>query len=340
MNKKQVDNIIDCDEDYQDSSVKEENKYRYYVKSILSESLMCYNSNKKGFIYKCFSSDEECVSDTTKCGCLGEVEKWNGYCYSKNYHPINSVSNNKVKVTCVNKLKVKYPTKEVYQCEDGTCRFSKEECSTEFECPLGYRPCGVKCILLSESCSAQSTCSSDEVLCWDLSCAKNYDLCPTRITCPKGKVLCPDGSCQSTGHCAQPTTRSCSTGQYQCPDFSCVSSKDDCKKNPVCDVGLSLCENGLCQESCQEITQPENKFRCSNGKYVDNSKLCPSDIFVPSGYVKCPNGGIATSFNDCEYVQGGLSISCPNSKPILCPDLSCVTKSSECNTDYIPSCPA
>ena len=45
MNKKQVDNIIDCDEDYQDSSVKEENKYRYYVKSILSESLMCYNSN-------------------------------------------------------------------------------------------------------------------------------------------------------------------------------------------------------------------------------------------------------------------------------------------------------
>ena len=340
MNKKQVDNIIDCDEDYQDSSVKEENKYRYYVKSILSESLMCYNSNKKGYIYKCFSSDEECVSDTTKCGCLGEVEKWNGYCYSKNYHPINSVSNNKVKVTCLNKLKVKYPTKEVYQCEDGTCRFSKEECSTEFECPLGYRPCGVKCILLSESCSAQSTCSSDEVLCWDLSCAKNYDLCPTRITCPKGKVLCPDGSCQSTGHCAQPTTRSCSTGQYQCPDFSCVSSKDDCKKNPVCDVGLSLCENGLCQESCQEITQPENKFRCSNGKYVDNSKLCPSDIFVPSGYVKCPNGGIATSFTDCEYVQGGLSISCPNSKPILCPDLSCVTKSSECNTDYIPSCPA
>ena len=124
------------------------------------------------------------------------------------------------------------------------------------------------------------------------------------------------------------------------PDFSCVNNKKKKKKNPVCDVGLSLCENGLCQESCQEVTQDENKFRCSNGKYVDNSKLCPSEIFVPSGYIKCPNGGIALSYNDCIFVQGGLEITCPNIKPILCPDLSCVSKSSECNTNYIPTCPA
>ena len=107
---------------------------------------------------------------------------------------------------------------------------------------------------------------------------------------------------------------------------------------------MSLCENGLCQKSCQEVSEPEDKYRCPNGKYVENSKLCPSDIFVPDGYVKCPSGGIAKDNDACQYVQGGLSITCPNTKPILCPDLSCVSKSSECNlynseTDFIPKCP-
>ena len=337
MNKKQFDNIIDCD--------GEEPTYRDFLREILTDSFMCYDTKETGFLYKCSSSDENCVSNTVDCDCLGSNEKWNGYCYSSAVNPIESVKNNKAKVTCKNKLKAKNPLAEIYECGDGSCRFRPEECNTAFECPLGYRSCGNKCILLNEpSCAIQDSCSSDQVLCWDLSCAKNYDLCPTRITCPAGKVLCPDGSCQLTGHCLQPATRTCSSGQYQCPDFTCVANKDDCKKNPVCEVGLSLCENGLCQKSCQEVSEPEDKYRCPNGKYVENSKLCPSDIFVPDGYVKCPSGGIAKDNDACQYVQGGLSITCPNTKPILCPDLSCVSKSSECNlynseTDFIPKCP-
>ena len=331
MDKKQVDNIIDCDD--------KEKKYRDFVKNILGEEFTCAES-QNGYVYKCSSTEENCVSDTTTCGCSEETfTKWNGYCYSNYNNPISSVQKNKEKITCLNKIKSQDPSTEVYLCDDGTCRFNKEECTTEFQCPLGYRSCGNKCILLSEPCLIQETCTSGDVLCWDLSCAKNYDSCPTRITCPKGKVLCPDGSCLSPGHCIQPLKRTCENNQYQCPDFSCVNNKDDCKRNPVCDVGLSLCENGLCQKSCQEISEPENKFRCSNGKYVDNSKLCPSDLFVPSGYVKCPNGGIASSINDCQYVQGSVSISCPNTKPVLCPDYSCVEKSSECRLDYIPKCP-
>jgi len=333
MNKKQYDNIIECD--------SKEPTYKDFVREILTDSFMCYDTKKTGFIYKCSSSDEQCVSNTVDCDCLGSNEKWNGYCYSSSVNPIKSVESNKEKVTCKNKIKAKNPLAEVYECGDGSCRLRPEECNTAFECPLGYRSCGNKCILLNElSCAIQDSCSSDEVLCWDLSCAKNYDLCPTRITCPAGKVLCPDGSCQLTGHCLQPATRTCSSGQYQCPDFTCVANKDDCKKNPVCDVGLSLCENGLCQKSCQEVSEPDDKYRCPNGKYVDNSKLCPSDIFVPSGYVKCSSGGIAIDNDECQYVQGGLSITCPNTKPILCPDLSCVEKSSECKTEFIPKCPA
>ena len=341
MNKKQVDDLINCDEvDKTETEFEKKYKYRAFLRDILGESFICNeNENPTALLYKCFSSDTECIADTTKCGCLGNSVKWNGYCYSTQSNPIELVNSNKQKITCLNKIKAKNPTAQVYLCEDGTCRFNPEECNTIFECPFGYRSCGNKCILLSESCLVQTSCSYQEVLCWDLSCAKNYDLCPTRITCPKDKILCPDGSCQLTGHCTQPLTRFCNEGQYQCPDFSCVNNKDDCKKNPVCEVGLSLCENGLCKDSCQNITEPENKFRCQNGKFVDNSKLCPSDIFVPSGYIKCSNGGIARNRDECEYVQGGLSITCPNTKPILCPDLSCVSKSSDCNINYIPTCP-
>ena len=204
---------------------------------------------------------------------------------------------------------------------------------------MGFKVCGVKCILLNEICKESVSCSSDEVLCWDLSCAKGYDLCPTRITCPEDKVLCPDGSCQKSGYCIQPVKRTCEKNQYQCPDFSCVFSKSDCKKNIVCDPGFSLCEDGQCKESCDETEIPSNKYRCSNGLYVDNSQLCPSDMFIPQQYVKCPNGGVALNIESCIYVQKGISITCPKSKPILCPDFACVEKSSDCSQN-IPTCPS
>ena len=201
MDKKQVDNLIDCDD--------KEKKYRDFVKNILGEEFTCAES-QNGYVYKCSSTEENCVSDTTTCGCSEETfTKWNGYCYSNYNNPISSVQKNKEKITCLNKIKSQDPSTEVYLCDDGTCRFNKEECTTEFQCPLGYRSCGNKCILLSEPCLIQEACTSGDVLCWDLSCAKNYDSCPTRITCTKGKVLCPDGSCLSPGHCIQPLKRIC-----------------------------------------------------------------------------------------------------------------------------------
>ena len=59
MNKKQVDDVIDCDE--QD--------YRNFIKDILGEIYTCTDDNtEKGFLYKCFSTDENCETDTTKSG--------------------------------------------------------------------------------------------------------------------------------------------------------------------------------------------------------------------------------------------------------------------------------
>ena len=325
LDRRQVDAIEEC---YSP-------EYLEFLIKLLGESNIAHEENATLFI--CPSNNSNLVSHTKDCGCPNNAESWNGFCYLKDYNPINQINSNKI--TCLTKLKINNPDVYAVKCKDGTCRFTEEECNTIFECPIGFMPCGIKCILMNETCDEKVTCNNDEVLCWDLSCASGYDLCPTRITCPKDKVLCPDGSCKESGHCIQPAKRTCEKNQYQCSDFSCVSNRNDCTKNKVCEPGLSLCENGACQESCQEIEIPNDKYRCPNGEYVESSQLCTSDIFVPVNYVKCPNGRIAMNLDSCQYVQKGLSITCPKTKPILCPDFSCVTKSSECSS-YIPSCPS
>ena len=329
MDRRQVDKIEECTND----------EYIEFLIELLGDSNIASDEGnvQNSTLFKCPSDDSFNVSHTKDCGCPNNADSWNGFCYLKDYNPINQI--NSKKITCLTKLKINDPDIYVVKCEDGSCRFNEEECNTVFECPIGYIPCGIKCILINETCDEKVTCNSDEVLCWDLSCATGYDLCPTRITCPINKVLCPDGSCKESGHCIQPAKRTCEKNQYQCSDFTCVSNRNDCTKNKVCEPGLSLCENGVCQESCQEIEIKNDKYRCSNGEYVESNQLCPSDMFVPVNYVKCPNGRIAMNLESCEYVQKGLSISCPKTKPILCPDFSCVSKSSDCSS-YIPSCPS
>ena len=325
MDKRFVNEVKDC----------QSPDYKNLLIDILGESYVCSDGNTEGKLYKC-TDDSKCVLHTNECKCESEFEEWNGYCYKSGSNPVKSIDEKKV--TCMTKLKSKDANTTAVECGDGSCRLNENDCKTKFECPIGFKVCGVRCILLSETCLETASCSKDEVLCWDLSCAKGYDLCPTRISCPENKVLCPDGSCQKAGHCLQPVQRTCSKNQYQCPDFSCVASKSDCKKNIVCEPGLSLCEDGKCQESCSETTSHNDKFRCSNGEYVENSQLCPSDMFIPQQYVKCPNGGVALNYELCSYVQRGISITCPKSKPILCPDFACVEKSSDCSPN-VPTCP-
>ena len=311
-------------------------EYRDLLKDILGDDYMC-DTTTGAALYKCNKEDKNCVSHTNGCKCSND--EWNGFCYDNTSNPIKQVDKNKQLVTCLSKIKASNPDSNAVICQDGSCRMNAEECNTTFECPIGFRVCGTKCILLGETCSETNTCESGEVLCWDLSCAMGYDLCPTRITCPTNKVLCPDGSCQEKGHCIQPNQRTCGENEYQCSDFSCVSSRSDCPKNKVCGVGLSLCDNGKCQEFCKNNTDSNaNKYHCSNGDYVDNLQQCPASMFTPTNYVKCPDGGMAINLDSCAFIQKRINIVCPKDKPILCPDYACVSKSSECST-YIPTCP-
>ena len=351
---KKVEDCIDSD-------------YKTLLNDVLGEDLVC---DDDAAIYRC-GYNGTCASHTNECGCLDGLEEWNGYCYPSTANPITLID--KKKVDCDSLIKMVDESAEPVVCQDGTCRSSEDECNTEFECPLGFKACGVKCILLWADCNEEvPTCPKGEVLCWDLTCAKGYTKCPTRMSCPKGKVLCPDKTCQDKGHCLQPDKRTCGENEYQCPDFSCVESKSECKKNTVCGLGKSLCEDGECRDSCQEVVKEEekekekekeketekepekeketekekekedNKFLCPNGEYVDDPKDCPentaTNMIDLSDYIKCPSGGYAVDSDSCKFIQKRLAVTCPSSKQILCPDYECVRDDSECSK-YIPRCP-
>jgi hypothetical protein len=327
LDGRKVDKIDDCDTE----------EYKLFVKELFGESYLCDTAQTGGKVFKCPNSDK-CVAHTLDCGCPTNTENWNGFCYPKDNNPIKKVDSNKI--TCMAKIKINNHETETVKCDDGTCRAFESECNTQFECPIGYMPCGVKCILLNETCNEKITCSNEkDVLCWDYTCASSYDECPTRVTCPKNKVLCPDGSCQDSGHCPQPKNITvCEKTEYQCPNFDCQASKNDCVKNKACQPGQSLCEDGKCQQACQEVVIPTGKYRCPNGDYVDDISLCSSVMILPTNYVNCPLGGIAINNEECKFVQQAVEVVCPTSKPLLCPDFACVTKSEDCSK-YIPSCP-
>ena len=84
---------------------------------------------------------------------------------------------------------------------------------------------------------------------------------------------------------------------------------------------------------------PDNSLLSPKTNIRTLAEVYSTEMYTPSSYVKCPSGGIATSTNACTFVQGGAKITCPQKKSILCPDLKCVEKSSQCSSN-IPTCPS
>ena len=330
MNKYQVDNLEQCVND----------KYMELIKEIETGKYTCGTEDeiKKGKVFSCLiNNSTTCTYNTSYCDCESDYERINGYCYPKEIGPIDLASKNQNKINCLAILQGK-GINSAKQCKDGSCRINGEDCDTKFECPLGFKSCGNKCILLNEKCELSDTCTAKgQVLCWDYTCANSYSLCPTRKTCPPEKVLCPDGTCQTSGHCPQPINRKCTgDNKIQCPDFTCVKDINDCHKNKVCPIGQSLCEDDTCSDKC--ISDKNKGYKCSNGKYVNNSQLCPTEMYCPSEWIKCPEGGCAKSQEGCKFIKGYQNIVCPKNKPVLCPDYECVKTSNDCRTNY-PICP-
>lgn len=236
---------------------------------------------------------------------------------------------------------------DIVRCGDGSCRADKSFCPMEnskdelvtcpkakFRCENGACPNEEGLCLLSNGCYQSSenqykcisngACVRDEDECQELSlkfslangCPNEYPVkCPITqkcvitesdcqfydIGCNPGEILCPDGSCATN-------TRQCK-GKEPCSKegriFSCSKeSKADCADE------FKHCFN---KENCQ-IDSP---FRCISG----NCKKFPYSFFASED-----------NNNFCE-----IGIQCPEYKPYLCLDGSCVEKTSFCKS--LESCP-
>lgn len=296
-----------------------------------TERNSCKDSAKP--FYCKVNGEKICVEKVTECDCSSGFRKCNGMCLPEG---ANNFCLTPITTNCQRKLGLN----NFVSCPDGSCRTANSRCPNPLGCPLGYKPCGVGCIIRQETCTVKvPECKPHQVKCWDLSCANSIDNCPTGKTCKnQSDFICPDGKCvQDSTQCTQPP--SCTEAfSYLCPDFTCKKSKEDCNKRNVCLPGQSLCENNECSYDCSKtISCPADKYLCPTGQCVGNVMLCPTPISCPDGYIKCPSGSCALNFDQCNFVASTNRMSCPLDAPILCVDLSCVTDTSLCQR--VPKCP-
>lgn len=80
-----------------------------------------------------------------------------------------------------------------------------------------------------------------------------------------------------------------------------VTDSKFCKKNPICDIGKHLCDNGKCEYECSERKCPLKKYLCSNGFCAENSEKCSSIMYCPQGYIRCEN-------NSCAKIRKNVNI--------------------------------
>ena len=321
MDKKCVKSISECDQTF--------------MKNILGINY-CENVNEP---FKCnVNGEPKCVNDTKECDCPNQYQKCNGMCVP----PSLNYCENPIKSNCKTLLLGNFPNyTNIKECNDGSCSIDNK-CPNNITCPIGYIKCMNKCILLGSSCSIDSSSCLNEFKCWDGSCVDSLDKCPNRITCQNvNQYVCPDNSCvDEESKCYQPIQREKEKGEiFQCDDMTWVTDSKFCKKNPICDIGKHLCDNGKCEYECSERKCPLKKYLCSNGFCAENSEKCSSIMYCPQGYIRCENNSCAKNQKECKYNEGNNLITCPVNKPILCPDYSCVSESTGCNNIKFPICP-
>ena len=252
-------------------------------------------------------------------------------------------------------------------CADGTEAHSYDECKPLVPCPEGEERCqdGTCKANITEECSLGGKCPNGEIRCPNGSCAKKKSLCPVDNGCPEeSKYKCPGSGycvsdldicekyesefdesngcpherpykCPKTHNCVadneecEDLDSACSSGQYMCLDGFCSFNPDDCDLDEergvdcIIDGRVAYCNEDFGPDKCAITTgdcynilncKLNSPFRCANG----DCKRYPSK---------------SSSSNVCD-----IAISCPNYKPYLCADGSCVEKSSFCKS--YSGCPA
>ena len=238
---------------------------------------------------------------------------------------------------------------ETVRCGDGSCRIEKSHCprlndSQELDtCPEGTIRCDngacsnekKQCLLSNgcyESSENQYKCISNG------ACVKDEDECEELTT----KFNLANG-CQN-----EYPIKCLGTGK-------CVTTESECTKYNGCEQGQILCEDGTCVDHIRKCTgtkcdiKSEKFFTCpkeSDVKCADKFTHCYNkencEIETPfrslTGECKKYPFSFDVFINETENIDyTSIGIKCPEYKPYLCLDGSCVEKTSFCKS--LEECP-
>ena len=244
-------------------------------------------------------------------------------------------------------------------CADGTEAHSYDECKPLVPCPEGEGRCqdGSCRGNTTEECPLGSTCPKGETRCPNGSCAKKESLCPVENGCPlESKYKCPrSGYCVSDLDICEKyesefdEANGCpSERPYKCPKTkNCVVESADCETLETdCSNGQIMCLDGYCSFDDNECNDEHygdcevdgRTTFCAEETGGDPCARSMGDCYSKmncklNAPFRCGNGDCkrypskGTSSNTCE-----LAIVCPEYKPYLCADGSCVEKSTFCKS--------
>ena len=213
----------------------------------VSNSVFCIdppNGCDEATPFRCkVNNTETCVKSQIECDCPKGYIKcgYMNYCVRENRTDM-----------CPSYKKLRCPTKNYIQFQDGICRDSNSRGPSQIVCPIGY------------------------ILCPDLTCKKNHDDCLLSEELPINKFRCVEQTiktypreCPSTISCINPTDVVCFNGKcvdneikcpkltecrqetpYLCNSNYCAKSPQYCPKFKACGNGNLLCEDTICRTNC------------------------------------------------------------------------------------------
>ena len=230
------------------------------------------------------------------------------------------------------------------RCPGGECVFSEILCPKVLNCPPNTIRCSDNtCAASASLCYSASCTGANSVQCWNGMCVDDQAKCPTRSSCPNSKpVKCHDGSCaDELSNC--PEYVACPAYlPVRCDSGDCRQHKSDCPTIPTCPESMPiLCQDGSCRKSVQYCEGPSNvvvpagKIRCPDGSFAFSFSLCPTGVTCARGYVKCWDGACVADLATCSKPSDTYN------GALRCPDGSVRTDLKDCPTRRIcpPSSP-
>ena len=138
--------------------------------------------------------------------------------------------------------------------EDGFCRSKDSRMPNQRVCPIGKVLCAdLSCRDNYDECVVTEVRPSNQFRCVGQHLVNSFLLCPSTFTCEKeNEVVCPDLECVENEIMCKGIEVQCNADDkpYLCQNLVCAADYKNCPETMACGNIQSLCQDGICRETC------------------------------------------------------------------------------------------